>query len=104
MSVRNPKPFFINEKARKISPKLSRNFQIDSILFRRERKFIHIAHNKINGKAIIETSKLNHTIQRIDVGIIVHIFTQRITAKAEVKDNIPVHTKASTNTDITFEL
>ena len=55
-------------------------------------------------KAIIETSKLNQTIHKIDVGIIVHIFTQRITAKADVNDNIPVQTKAKTNTDITFEL
>lgn len=104
ISVRNPRPFFMNEKARKIRPKLSKNFQIDSTLFRRERKFIHIAHSKINGKAIIETFKLNHTIQRIEVGIIVHIFTHRITAKAEVKDNIPVQTNANTNTDITLEL
>lgn len=104
ISVRNHNPFFIKEKARKISPKLSKNFQIASILFRRDRKFIHTAHNKINGNAIIDTSKLNQTIHRIEVGIMVHIFTHRITAKAEVKDNIPVQTKANTNTDITFEL
>jgi hypothetical protein len=52
----------------------------------------------------MDTSKLSHTIQRIEVGIIVPIFTHKITAKAEVKDNIPVHTNASTKTDITFEL
>lgn len=104
ISVRNHKPFFIKEKARKIRPKLSKNFQIDSILFRRERKLIHIAHNKINGNAIIDTSKLNQTIHKIEVGIIVQIFTQRITANAEVKDNIPVQTKANTKIDITFEL
>jgi hypothetical protein len=34
----------------------------------------------------------------------VPIFTQRITANAEVKDSIPVQTKANTKTDITFEL
>ena len=77
---------------------------MDSTLLQRERKFIHIAHNRINGNAIIDTSKLNHTIHRIDVGIIVHTFTHKITAKAEVNDNIPVHTNASTKTDITFEL
>ena len=75
-----------------------------STLLQWERKFIHTAHNRINGKATKDTSKLNHTIQRIEVGIIVPIFTHRITAKAEVKDNIPVHTNASTKTDITFEL
>lgn len=103
-SVRKFKPFFIKEKARKIRPKLSKNFPIASSLFQRERKFINIAHKRISGKAIIETSKLNQTIQRIEVGIIVHIFTQRITANAEVKDNIPVQTKANTKIDMTFEL
>jgi hypothetical protein len=103
-SVRKFKPFFIKEKARKIRPKLSKNFPIASSLFQRERKFINTAHKRINGNAIIDTSKLNHTIQRIEVGIIVHIFTQRITAKAEVKDNIPVQTNAKTKIDITFEL
>ena len=32
------------------------------------------------------------------------MFTHSITAKAEVNDNIPVQTKASTKTDITLEL
>ena len=104
ISARNHKPFFIKENARKIRPKLSINFPIDSILFQRDKKLIHIAHNRINGNAIIDTSKLNHTIQRIEVGIIVHMFTHKITANAEVKDNIPVQTNASTSTDITFEL
>jgi hypothetical protein len=104
ISVRNHKPFFIKEKARKTRPKLSKNFPIASTLFQRDRKFIHIAHSRINGNAIIDTSKLNHTIQRIEVGIIVHIFTHRMTANAEVKDNIPVQTNANTKTDITFEL
>lgn len=77
---------------------------MDSILFQRERKFINIAHKRIRGKASIDTLKLNQTIHRIEVGIIVPIFTQRITANADVNDNIPVQTKANTNTDITFEL
>ena len=97
-SVRKFNPFFIKEKARKISPKLSKNFPIASILLRRERKFINIAHKRIKGKAIIDTSKLNQTIHKIEVGIIVHILTQRITANADVKDNIPVQTNANTKT------
>ena len=103
-SVRKLKPFFIKEKDRKINHKLSKNFPIASTLFQRERKFTNIAHKRIKGKATNDTSKLNQTTHKIDVGIIVPIFTQRITANAEVKDNIPVQTNANTNTDITFEL
>jgi len=103
-SVRKFNPSFIKEKAKKINHKLSINFPMASTLFQRERKFTNIAHKRIKRKAIIDTSKLNQTIHKIDVGIIVHIFTQRITAKADVNDNIPVQTKANTNTDITFEL
>ena len=94
----------MKEKAKKISHKLNKNFPIASTLFQRERKFIQIAHKRIKGNAIIDTSKLNQTIHKIEVGIIVPIFTQRITANAEVKDNIPVQTKANTNTDMMFEL
>lgn len=104
ISVKKFKPSFINENAKKINHKLSKNLPIISILLQRERKFIQIAHKRIRGNAIIDTLKLNQTIHKIDVGIIVPTFTQRITAKAEVKDNIHVHTKAKTNTDITFEL
>ena len=94
----------MKEKARKIIHKLSKNFPIASTLLQRERKFIHTAHKRINGNAIIDTLKLNQTIHKIEVGIIVHTFTQRITANAEVKDNIPVHTNAKTKIDIIFEL
>ena len=104
ISVKKLRPSFIKENARKINHKLSKNFQAASTLFQRERKFIHIAHKRIKGNAIIDTLKLNQTIHKIEVGIIVPIFTHRITAKAEVKDNIPVQTNANTNTDITFEL
>lgn len=104
ISVKKFKPFFINENAKKINHKLSKNFPMDSTLFQRERKLMHIAHKRINGKAIIDTSKLNHTIHKIEVGIIVPMFTQSMTAKAEVKDKIPVQTNAKTNTDMTFEL
>lgn len=103
-SVRKSNPSFIKEKARNIRPKLNKNFPTDSTTFQRERKFIHTAHKRIKGNAIIDTLKLNQTIHNIEVGIIVPIFTQRITANAEVKDNIPVQTNANTNTDITFEL
>ena len=103
-SVRKLRPFFIKENAKKIRPKLSKNFPIASSLLRRERKFMHIAHKRIKGKAINDTSKLNQTIHKTEVGIIVHIFTHRITARADVKDSIPVPTNASTKTDITFEL
>jgi hypothetical protein len=104
ISVKKLRPSFIKENARKINHKLSKNFQTASTLFRRERKFMHIAHKRIRGNAIIDTLKLSQTIHKIEVGIIVPIFTHRITAKAEVKDNIPVQTNANTNTDITFEL
>lgn len=103
-SVRKFKPFFIKENARKIKPKLSKNFPAASILLRRERKFINTAHKRINGNAMIDTSKLNQTIHKIEVGIIVQMFTQSMTANAEVKDNIPVQTKANIKIDITFEL
>ncbi len=103
-SVRKLNPSFINENAKKISHKLSKNFPVASTLFQRERKFIHIAHRRINGNAIKDTLKLSQTIHKIEVGIMVPIFTQRITANAEVKDSIPVQTKANTKTDITFEL
>ena len=104
ISIKKLNPFFIKENAKKIRPKLSKNFPNDSTLFQREKKFIQTAHKSINGKAIIDTSKLNQTIHKIEVGIIVHIFTQRITANAEVKDNIHAQTNANTSTDIIFEL
>lgn len=104
MSVKKPNHCFMKENARKINPKLSINFQIVSILVQRERKFTKTAHKNINGNAIILTSKLNHTTHKTEVGIIVHTFTQRITANAEDKDKIHVHTNANTKTDITFEL
>ena len=75
-----------------------------SIFHQRGKKFIPIAHRNINGNAIIETFKLSQTIHKIDDVIIVHTLDPKITANAEVKDNIPVHTKASTNTETTFEL
>ena len=65
---------------------------------------MHIAHNKINGNAIIDTSKLNHTIHKTELVIIVPILDQRITANADVRERIPVHTNASTSTETTFEL
>ena len=103
-SVRKLRPSFIKENPKKTKPKLNKNFPTDSTTFQRERKFIHTAHKRINGNAIMDTLKLNQTIHKIEVGIIVPIFTHRITAKAEVKDKIPVPTNANTKTDITLEL
>jgi hypothetical protein len=104
MSVKKFNPSFINENAKKINHKLSKNFPIASILFRRERKFTKIAHKRINGNAIKDTLKLNQTIHKIDVGIMVPIFTHRMTANADVKDNIQVQTNANTKTETTLEL
>lgn len=97
-------PSLINEKARNIIPKLNKNLQIASIFHQWGRKFIPTAQRNIRGKAIIETFRLRPTIHRIEDVIIVHTLDPRITAKADVSDNIPVHTKASTNTETTFEL
>ncbi len=102
--VRKLSQSFIKEKARNINHKLSKNLLITTTLFQREKKLIHTAHININGKARSETFKLIPTIHRIEVGIIVQMFAHRITASAEVNDKIHVHTKASTKTDITFEL
>lgn len=76
----------------------------DTILFRREKKLIQIAQRKISGNANISTSKLSHIIHKIEVGIIVQTLAHRIVANDDVSDNIPVHTKARTSTDIMFEL
>ena len=97
-------PSLINEKARNIIPKLNKNLQIASIFHQWGRKFIPTAQRNIRGKAIIETFRLRPTIHRIEDVIIVHTLDPRITAKADVRDSIPVHTKASTNTETTFEL
>jgi hypothetical protein len=80
------------------------NLLIVTILFRRERKLIQIAPRNIRGRANIETFRLNHTIHRTPLVIIVPIFDQRITANADVRERIHVHTKANTSTETTFEL
>ena len=104
ISVTNANQSFISENAKNISQKLNKNLLIASTFHQRDKKFIQIAHKNINGKAIIETFKLKPTIQRIEEESIVPTLDQRITAKADVKDKIPVQTKASTNTETTFEL
>lgn len=104
ISVRNPNPSFINENAKNITPKLNINLLTITTLFQREKKLIQIAPRKIKGKAIIETFKLNHTIHRIALVIIVPTFDQRITAKADVRESIHVQTNANTKTETTFEL
>lgn len=94
----------ISENAKNITQKLNKNLLIASTFHRRERKFIQIAQRNINGNAITDTFKLRPTIHKIDDVIIVPILDQRITANADVKDNIHVHTKARTRTETTFEL
>ena len=75
-----------------------------SIFHQWGKKFIQIAQRNINGRAIIETFKLSHTIPKIEDVIIVHTLDQRITANADVRDSIPVQTNANTRTETTFEL
>ena len=104
ISVTKANQSFINENAKKITQKLNKNLLIVSIFHQRAKKLVQIAQKNINGSAIIETFKLNQTIQRIEDVIIVPTLDQRITANAEVKDNIPVQTKARTKTETTFEL
>ena len=99
ISVTNASQSFIKEKAKNIIPKLNINLLTVTALLQRERKLIHMAPRKIR-----DTLKLNHTIHRAAPVIIVPIFDQRITAKAEVSDNIPVQTNANTKTETTFEL
>lgn len=77
---------------------------IATILSRRDRKFIQIAPKKTNGKAIIDTFKLNHTIHKTELVNIVPIFDHSITANADVSERIHVHTNANTSTETTFEL
>ena len=77
---------------------------IDTTFGQREKKFIHIAHMNINGNAIFATSKLSQTTHKSDDVIHVPTLDQRITANADVKDNIQVQTNASTRTETTLEL
>ena len=95
---------FIKENARNIIPKLRKNLLIDTTFGQREKKFIHIAHMNINGNAIFATSRLSQTTHKSDDVIHVPTLDQRITANADVKDNIQVQTNASTRTETTLEL
>ena len=104
ISVINANQSFIKEKAKKIIPKLNKNLLIVIILFRRVKKANQTAPKNINGNANIETFKLNHTIHRAELVIMVPILDQRITANADVRERIHVHTNASTSTETTFEL
>lgn len=103
-SVKEFKPNFIKTNDKNINQRLSKNLLNNTTLSIREKKLTHTAHKNINGRATTVTSKLNHIIHKIEVGIIVQTLAHKITAKAEVNDNIPVPTKAKTNTDITLEL
>lgn len=104
ISVINHNHSFIKENARNIIPKLRKNLLIDTTFGQRERKFIHIAQANINGNAILATSKLKPTIHKSEAVIQVPTLDQRITANADVKDNIHVQTNANTKTETTFEL
>ena len=104
ISVTKANQSFINENAKKIIPILNINLLIATTLSRRERKFIQIAPKKTNGKAIIDTFKLNHTIHNTELVSIVPILDHNITASADVSDKIHVHTNANTSTETTFEL
>lgn len=104
ISVRKANQSFINENAKKITPKLNINLLIMTTLSQREKKFIQIAQRNTNGKANIKTFKLNHTIHNTQLVSIVPIFDQRITANADVSERIHVHTNANTSTETTFEL
>jgi hypothetical protein len=77
---------------------------IETTFDRRERKLIHIAHKNINGKAITDTFRLNHTTHKTELVNIVPIFDPRITANADVRERTHVHTNANINTETTFEL
>ena len=104
ISVKKANQSFINENAKKITPKLNINLLIVTTLFQREKKLIQIAQRNTNGNANISTFRLNHTIHNIQLVNIVPILDQRITANADVSERIHVHTNASTSTDTTFEL
>jgi hypothetical protein len=77
---------------------------MDTTFGQREKKFIHMAQMNINGNAIFATSKLNQTTHRTDDVIHVPTLDQRITANADVRDNIQVQTNANTKTETTLEL
>ena len=104
ISVTKANQSFIKEKAKKIIPKLNINLLIVITLLRLVRKANQIAPKNINGKANIETFKLNHTIHKTELVIMVPMLDQRITANADVRERIHVHTNASTSTETMFEL
>lgn len=104
ISVKNDNHSFMNENAKNIIPKLRKNLLIDTTFGQRDKKFIHKAHKNINGNAIFATSRLKPTTHNKEAVIQVQTIDQRITANADVKDNIQVQTNASTKTETTFEL
>lgn len=104
ISVTKANQSFIKEKAKNIIPKLNINLLAITTLFQREKKLIQIAPININGKAITDTFRLNHTTHKTELVNIVPIFDPRITANADVRERIHVHTNANINTETTFEL
>lgn len=103
-SVKNHSHSFINEKAKNSIPKLRKNLLNVTDTDEREKKLNPTAQKNIKGKAILATLKLRPTIHNKDAVIHVPTFDQRITANAEVRDNIQVQTNANTSTETTFEL
>ena len=104
ISVKNANHSFMNEKARNIIPKLRKNLLNVTELEEREKKLNPIAQININGNAIFATSKLKPTAHSKDAVIPVPTLDHKITANADVRERIHVHTKASTSTETTFEL
>ena len=104
ISVKNASQSFINEKAKKITPRLNINLLTATTLSQRDRNPIQTAPKNTNGNAIIETFKLNHTIHSTELVNIVPILDQSITANADVSERIHVHTNANTSTETTLEL
>lgn len=102
--VKNHNHSFIREKARKIIPKLKKNLLTATSLGQRDRNVIHSAHRKIRGNAIFATSKLNQIAHNNDAVIHVPTLDQSMTANADERESIHVHTKARTSTETTLEL
>ena len=104
LSVKNHNHSFIKEKAKNIIPKLRKNLLNVTELDEREKKLNPTAPKNINGNAILATFKLKPITHNNEAVIQVPTLDQRITANADVRDRIHVHTNASTNTETTFEL
>ena len=104
LSVKKPSHSFMKEKAKNTIQKLRKNLLNVTELEEREKKLNHIAQINIKGNAIFATSKLKPTAHSRDAVIHVPTLDPSITAKADVRERIHVHTNANTSTETTFEL